>query len=241
MFVKLRFHIAKLLIFGRISKEYFQAVYAEDAAVSYLAALARSKDFDVAPTTVEWVTEWNDVTEFEDRAFGVLSPLRYESGKSIAMWKYQWGRRSWAMCERWIYVSSEPLWEYRIIWVVEYAGRGFELCFQAIIHKSPSEFYGVHLLVGVWQFRGEVGYHNLCEGIKVDFIDWWEYALRDADLRWCEHLLDLRTFVRVERAHVDLVFLDYGSSTIDFLTLEVRIYFCESACAMIQSRPTRSD
>ena len=85
---------AKLLIFGELSKKYLQSVNAEDAAVADAAALARGEQLDVSPTSVKGISQGYDVAEFEDRAVGVLSPLRYESGKSIAMWKYQWGRRS---------------------------------------------------------------------------------------------------------------------------------------------------
>lgn len=49
------FYIAKLLIFGEIHKlkEYLEAVDLEDTAVAYPAALARSEDFDVSPTSVK--------------------------------------------------------------------------------------------------------------------------------------------------------------------------------------------
>jgi len=40
MFIKLRFHGAKLQIICEISKKYFEAVDAEDAAVADTAALA---------------------------------------------------------------------------------------------------------------------------------------------------------------------------------------------------------
>lgn len=61
---------AKLRIFSGISKEYFQVVDAEDAAVAYLAALAGGKYLYVPPGAVERVTEGNDVTQFQDRAVG---------------------------------------------------------------------------------------------------------------------------------------------------------------------------
>lgn len=47
-----------------------EAVYAEDAAVAQTAALARGKDFDVAPTSVKGISQGYDIAEFEDRAVG---------------------------------------------------------------------------------------------------------------------------------------------------------------------------
>lgn len=64
------FVFAKLLISCEVSKEYFEAVNAEDTAVAYLAALARSKEFDVSPTSVKGISKRYDVAEFEDRAVG---------------------------------------------------------------------------------------------------------------------------------------------------------------------------
>lgn len=61
---------AKLRIFSGISKEYFQVVDAEDAAVAYFAALAGGKDFDVPPTTVKIVSQGDTISEFQDRAVG---------------------------------------------------------------------------------------------------------------------------------------------------------------------------
>ena len=49
--------------------------------------------------------------------------------------------------------------------------RGLEGQFRAVIHKPSSEFYLVHLLVRVGKPRGEVGYHYLREGVKVDFVE----------------------------------------------------------------------
>ena len=53
-----------------ISKEYFKVVDLEDTVIAYFAALVGGKQFDIAPASVERVTERNDVTEFEDRAVG---------------------------------------------------------------------------------------------------------------------------------------------------------------------------
>ena len=47
----------------------------------YLAALAGGKYLYVSPASVETVSQRDAVTEFEDRAVGFLSPLRYESGQ----------------------------------------------------------------------------------------------------------------------------------------------------------------
>ena len=63
-------HSTKLLIFRELSKEYFKVIDAEDTAIAYLAALARSKDFDVAPTSVKGISQGYEVAEFEDRAVG---------------------------------------------------------------------------------------------------------------------------------------------------------------------------
>lgn len=64
------FVFAKLLIFREVSKENLQVVDAEDAAVADAAALARGKDFDVAPTSVKIVTQGYDVTQVKYRAVG---------------------------------------------------------------------------------------------------------------------------------------------------------------------------
>ena len=50
-------HNAKLRIFSGISKEYFEVVDAEDAAVAYLPALAGGKYLYVPPASVERVTQ----------------------------------------------------------------------------------------------------------------------------------------------------------------------------------------
>ena len=62
----------KLLILCKVHKlkKLFEAVCAEDAAVAYLAAFARSEDFNVAPTSVKGISQRYDVAEFEDRAVG---------------------------------------------------------------------------------------------------------------------------------------------------------------------------
>ena len=49
--------IAKLLIFGNISKKYFAVVDSEDAAVANLAALAGGKQLYVAPASVKIVSQ----------------------------------------------------------------------------------------------------------------------------------------------------------------------------------------
>ena len=69
------FHIAKLRIFSGICvtillQKYFKVVDTEDAAVANLAALAGGKQLDVAPTSVETVSQRDAVTEFEDRTVG---------------------------------------------------------------------------------------------------------------------------------------------------------------------------
>lgn len=64
------FHTAKLHIFSGISKKYLAIVYAEDAAVANLAALAGGKQLDVAPTSVKIVSQGDTVSEFEYRAVG---------------------------------------------------------------------------------------------------------------------------------------------------------------------------
>lgn len=51
-------------------KKNFEAVNAEDTAVAYLPALARSENFDVAPTSVKGISKRYDVAEFEDRTVG---------------------------------------------------------------------------------------------------------------------------------------------------------------------------
>lgn len=51
-------------------KKNFKAVYAEDTAIAYLSALARSENFDVAPTSVKGISKRYDIAEFEDRAVG---------------------------------------------------------------------------------------------------------------------------------------------------------------------------
>ena len=43
-----------------------EAVNSEDAAVAQAAALARSEDFDVSPTSVKGISQGYDVAEFED-------------------------------------------------------------------------------------------------------------------------------------------------------------------------------
>ena len=66
------FVYAKLRIFGGISKENFQTVNAENAAVAYFAHLAGLEQLDIAPATIKGVAQGYDVAEFEDRA--VASP-----------------------------------------------------------------------------------------------------------------------------------------------------------------------
>ena len=61
---------ANLHIFNGISKKYLAIVYAEDAAVANLAALAGGKYLYVPPASVETVSQRDAVTEFEDRAVG---------------------------------------------------------------------------------------------------------------------------------------------------------------------------
>lgn len=51
-------------------EKHQEAVNAEDAAVADAAALARGKDFDVAPTSVKIVTQGYDVTQVKYRAVG---------------------------------------------------------------------------------------------------------------------------------------------------------------------------
>lgn len=66
---------AKLRIFNEISvtiwlQKDFKVIDTEDAAVANLAALAGGKQLDVAPTSVETVSQRDAVTEFEDRTVG---------------------------------------------------------------------------------------------------------------------------------------------------------------------------
>ena len=80
------FHIAKLRIFSGICvtillQKYFKVVDFEDTAVADFAALAGGKQLHVAPAGVKIVSQGDTISEFKDRAVGVLSPLRYESGK----------------------------------------------------------------------------------------------------------------------------------------------------------------
>lgn len=49
-------------------KKNFEAVDAEDAAVTDAATLAGGKQLDVAPTSVKGIAQRYDVAEFEDRA-----------------------------------------------------------------------------------------------------------------------------------------------------------------------------
>ena len=53
----LSFSLAKVRIIREISKEYFEVVDAEDAAVAYLAALAGGKYLYVPPAAVEVVSQ----------------------------------------------------------------------------------------------------------------------------------------------------------------------------------------
>lgn len=62
--------IAKLLIFGNISKKYFAVVHAEDAAVADSAALTGGKYLYVAPAAIEIVSQRDTISEFQDRAVG---------------------------------------------------------------------------------------------------------------------------------------------------------------------------
>lgn len=57
---------AKLRKFYELSKEYFQVIDAEDAAVAYFAALAGGKQLDVAPASVKIVSQRDTISEFED-------------------------------------------------------------------------------------------------------------------------------------------------------------------------------
>ena len=61
-----------MIIFGLLvnSEENFAVVYAEDAAVAYLTALAGGKQLDVAPASVKIVSQGDTISEFEDRAVG---------------------------------------------------------------------------------------------------------------------------------------------------------------------------
>lgn len=59
-------------------QKYFEVVYAEDAAVANLAALAGGKYLYVPPAAVERVTEGNDVTQFHD--FPCLLPYKDVNG-----------------------------------------------------------------------------------------------------------------------------------------------------------------
>ena len=61
---------ANLHIFNGISKKYLAIVYAEDAAVANLAALAGGKQLYVAPASVKIVSQGDTISEFEDRAVG---------------------------------------------------------------------------------------------------------------------------------------------------------------------------
>ncbi len=54
----------------RNSQKYFEVIDLEYAAIADFAALAGGKQLHVAPSSIERVTERNDVTEFEYRAVG---------------------------------------------------------------------------------------------------------------------------------------------------------------------------
>lgn len=65
------FVYAKLRIFGGISKENFQTVNAEDAAVADFSHLAGLEQLDIAPTAIKGIAQGYDVAEFEYRAVGL--------------------------------------------------------------------------------------------------------------------------------------------------------------------------
>ena len=94
-YLSILFNNTKLVIFSEVSKKNFKVVYAEDAAVADFPALAGGKYLYVSPASVETVSQRDAVMEFEDRAVGFLSPLRYESGqRPITKLQYRQGRRS---------------------------------------------------------------------------------------------------------------------------------------------------
>ena len=78
VYVNWELHIllyAKLRIFNGISvtiglQKYFAVIYAEDAAVANLAALAGGKYLYVPPTSVKIVSQGDTISEFEYRAVG---------------------------------------------------------------------------------------------------------------------------------------------------------------------------
>ena len=61
---------ANLHIFNGISKKYLAIVYAEDAAVANLAALAGGKQLHIAPASVKIVSQGDTISEFENRTVG---------------------------------------------------------------------------------------------------------------------------------------------------------------------------
>ena len=74
-------HDAKVRIFSEVSKKYLAIVHSEYAAVVDFTALAGGKQLYVAPASEKIISQGDTVSEFEDRAVGILSPLRYESGQ----------------------------------------------------------------------------------------------------------------------------------------------------------------
>ena len=64
------FYGTKLRIIRELSKEYFEVVNTEDAAVADFATFAGGKYLYVPPTSVKIVSQGDTISEFEERAVG---------------------------------------------------------------------------------------------------------------------------------------------------------------------------
>ena len=129
-----------------VLQKYFEVVDAEDTAVAYLAALAGGKYLYIPPAAVERVTERNDVTQFQDRAVG----FPYGNIDGVAGVEH-------GASGRYVYRASHCLRIDYVIGRSEYAARGRQAHYRAVVCISPCELDGVKFLVAVLYLTGAVG------------------------------------------------------------------------------------